>query len=145
MIEVFEVLICYEKEGVLRDTENLEKIGTATLMGISHRNGNSKETEGVEKVDVMTHIKQMLVGFFDKNAGIISEFSMDEELYRIIEKYNRKTKETCELTVENVQEDSSVSKLSNMSDISGVSKEKETVETGQAGRQNGWHSTVEGW
>jgi hypothetical protein len=84
VIEVFEILVIYEKDGVKLDRFLDSKIETSLLE-------LSKDTiDNLEIVDVVTFVKQILLKFFDKSAALISKFKMDTELYRIIAKYKQK-------------------------------------------------------
>lgn len=84
VIEVFEILVIYEKDGVKRDKFLGSKIETSLLAL------NKDATDNLEIVDVVTYLKQILLKFFDKSAAIISKFKMDTDLYRIIAKYKEK-------------------------------------------------------
>ena len=84
VIEVFEILVIYEKDGVKRDKFLGTKIETSLLQL------NNPTPDNLEIVDVVTFVKEILLKFFDKSAPIISKFKMDTELYRIIAKYKEK-------------------------------------------------------
>lgn len=66
----------------------------------------------IEVVDVVTHIKQTLLEFFNEAAPVLSKFRLDDELYRILERYKQKKSDSLEKDSQNC----SVSNLCKLSE-----------------------------